>query len=253
MRPCDPRRPQRPRAARLPRPGAAPHRSRDGRRAGIRGRLLRALVARRHRPTFPRAAPYALPLDEPIDHDEAWAAVDGMLGALEGLDLTVVTRVSEILPGQVNAIVHFEGAEPIAPDLSDLDDWVARGLRSVGITWSRANAFARRGAVPLPLDARHRAGPDRGRARPPARLQLPRASGRRLAPERGRVLGRRPCVAGADRRDAFERACALAVVAEPHRPPARRDRGVGRRRRRQLRGHVPHRGWETGTWGSTRS
>jgi membrane dipeptidase len=90
---------------------------------------------------LPSGGPYALPLDEPIDHDEAWAAVDGMLGALEGLDLAMVTRVSEILPGQVNAIVHFEGAEPIAPDLSDLDDWVARGLRSVGITWSRANAF----------------------------------------------------------------------------------------------------------------
>ena len=44
----------------------------------------------RRRPTFPRAAPYALPLDEPIDHDEAWAAVDGMLGALEGLDVTIV-------------------------------------------------------------------------------------------------------------------------------------------------------------------
>ena len=90
---------------------------------------------------LPSGGPYALPLDEPIDHVEAWAAVDGMLGALEELDLTVVTRVSEILPGRVNAIVHFEGAEPIAPDLSDLDDWVARGLRSVGITWSRANAF----------------------------------------------------------------------------------------------------------------
>ncbi len=90
---------------------------------------------------LPSGGAYALPLDEPIDHDEAWAAVDGMLRALEGLDVTVVTRVPEIRPGQVNAIVHFEGAEPIAPDLSDLDDWVARGLRSVGITWSRANAF----------------------------------------------------------------------------------------------------------------
>ena len=111
----------------------------------------------------------------------------------------------------------------------------------------------RRSAVPLPLDARHRAGADRGRARPPARLQLPRAPRRCLAPERGGVLGRRPCLAGADRRDAFERACSLAVVAEPHRPATRRDRGVGGRRRRQLRGHVPHRGWGLGRRGSRRS
>jgi membrane dipeptidase len=91
---------------------------------------------------FPTGGTYSLPLDEPINHAEAREAVDGMLTVLEGLDLKVVTRVSEIQPGRVNAIVHFEGAEPIAPDLSDLDDWVARGLRSVGITWSRANAFA---------------------------------------------------------------------------------------------------------------
>ena len=38
--------------------------------------------------------------------------------------------------------MHLEGADPLAPDLSDLERWYERGLRSVGIVWSRANAFA---------------------------------------------------------------------------------------------------------------
>jgi membrane dipeptidase len=36
----------------------------------------------------------------------------------------------------------MEGAEPLAPDLSDLERWYERGLRSVGLVWSRPNAFA---------------------------------------------------------------------------------------------------------------
>ena len=36
---------------------------------------------------------------------------------------------------------HIEGAEAIKPDLSNLDDYYARGLRSIGPLWSRPNAF----------------------------------------------------------------------------------------------------------------
>ncbi|HEX4520022.1 MAG TPA: membrane dipeptidase [Gaiellaceae bacterium] len=88
------------------------------------------------------APPYALPLAAPIPIEQATADVEGQLAALEGLDLTIVRRADEIVPARVNAIVHFEGAEPIAPDLSDLEDWYRRGLRSLGIVWSRPNAFA---------------------------------------------------------------------------------------------------------------
>ena len=42
--------------------------------------------------------------------------------------------MDEIVPGRVNAIVHFEGAEAIAPDLSDLEDWYGRGLRSMAVS-----------------------------------------------------------------------------------------------------------------------
>ncbi len=41
------------------------------------------------------------------------------------------------------ALLHFEGAEPIAEDLSDLQYWYDRGLRSLGICWSRQNVFGR--------------------------------------------------------------------------------------------------------------
>ncbi len=43
--------------------------------------------------------------------------------------------------GIISAILHFEGAEPIAPDLSNLENYYKSGLRSVGIVWSRTNGF----------------------------------------------------------------------------------------------------------------
>ncbi len=40
------------------------------------------------------------------------------------------------------AVLHFEGAEAIDPDLESLETWYAAGLRSLGPVWSRSNAFA---------------------------------------------------------------------------------------------------------------
>jgi membrane dipeptidase len=90
----------------------------------------------------PTEVPYELPLGDPVPHEKARQDVEGQLEALEGLEVSIVRRVEDIRPGRVNAIVHFEGAEAIAPDLSNLDHWVDRGLRSLGIVWSRPNAFA---------------------------------------------------------------------------------------------------------------
>lgn len=39
-------------------------------------------------------------------------------------------------------ILHFEGAEPIDTDLNSLEVFYQAGLRSLGLTWSRINAFA---------------------------------------------------------------------------------------------------------------
>ena len=39
-------------------------------------------------------------------------------------------------------VIHFEGAEAIKKDLSDLESYYDRGLRSLGLVWSRPNVFA---------------------------------------------------------------------------------------------------------------
>jgi membrane dipeptidase len=44
--------------------------------------------------------------------------------------------------GVLAAVMHFEGAECIEPDLSNLATYYNMGLRSLGLTWSRSNAFA---------------------------------------------------------------------------------------------------------------
>jgi membrane dipeptidase len=44
--------------------------------------------------------------------------------------------------GPPAAVLHFEGAEAIDPALESLSLWHAAGLRSLGLVWSRANAFA---------------------------------------------------------------------------------------------------------------
>lgn len=43
--------------------------------------------------------------------------------------------------GRLGVITHIEGAEAIKPDLSNLGDYYARGLRSIGPVWSRPNVF----------------------------------------------------------------------------------------------------------------
>jgi membrane dipeptidase len=38
-------------------------------------------------------------------------------------------------------VLHLEGAEPILPDLSNFEEFYDQGMRSLGLTWSRPNAF----------------------------------------------------------------------------------------------------------------
>ncbi|HEX2181984.1 MAG TPA: dipeptidase [Rubrobacteraceae bacterium] len=44
--------------------------------------------------------------------------------------------------GTLAAILHFEGAENLGPDPEALENLYERGLRSVGLVWSRPNAYA---------------------------------------------------------------------------------------------------------------
>jgi membrane dipeptidase len=95
-----------------------------------------------------------LPLPEPL---EQVAAARAALEILAGLDLPIARSVADFEPGRVTAILHLEGAEPLAPDLSDLDEWYERGLRSLGLVWSRRNAFAE--GVPFAFPSSSDTGP----------------------------------------------------------------------------------------------
>jgi membrane dipeptidase len=90
----------------------------------------------------PTEIPYAVPLPDPIAHETAVAVAEELFQTLCALPVARATSTSDFVAGRVTAIVHMEGAEAIAPDLSNLEHWYERGLRSVGITWSRPNAFA---------------------------------------------------------------------------------------------------------------
>lgn len=48
-------------------------------------------------------------------------------------------------------VLHFEGAEPIDASLGDLEGWYREGLRSLGLVWSRPNAFAHGVPFTFPL------------------------------------------------------------------------------------------------------
>jgi membrane dipeptidase len=102
----------------------------------------------------PTHVPYALPLPPPLERAEARRIA---LEILAGLDLPIARSVEDFRPGRVTAIVHLEGAEPLAPDLSDLDEWYDRGLRSLGLVWSRPNAFAE--GVPFAFPSSADTGP----------------------------------------------------------------------------------------------
>jgi len=94
----------------------------------------------------PDSIPYALPLAAPLDPDEARRVAAELAALLDGLEadgaLRIVRRAADLDGDGVRAILHLEGADPLAPDLSDLVAWYERGLRSVGLVWSRPNAFA---------------------------------------------------------------------------------------------------------------
>jgi membrane dipeptidase len=110
-------------------------------RAGFAGGFF-ALYVPSPRVPDPTEVPYAVPLPDPIPHEEAARIADELFAALCDLPVGHATSTLDFQEGRVTAIVHLEGAEPIAPDFSNLEDWYERGLRSIGLTWSRPNLFA---------------------------------------------------------------------------------------------------------------
>jgi membrane dipeptidase len=85
---------------------------------------------------------------------------------------TVDEIVSSLEAGVLAAILHFEGAEAIDPDLDALEVFYRAGLRSLGLVWSRPNAFAH--GVPFGFPA----SPDTGPGLTDAGRELVRACNR---------------------------------------------------------------------------
>jgi membrane dipeptidase len=122
---------------------------------------------------------YEIKLAEPIGFDYASGFTQEVLQSLFRLEeesagqLKVVRTTQELLDclerNILAAVVHFEGAETIDPQLHNLEAFYGLGLRSLGITWSRANAFG--WGVPF----RFPSSPDIGPGLTPAGKELVRA------------------------------------------------------------------------------
>ncbi len=108
-------------------------------------------------PPPPSTAHYALPLPDPIPTAEAARIAEELYDTFCSLPVELATSPGDFRPGRVAAILHLEGAEPLAPDLAGLEAWYGRGLRSIGLVWSRANAFAE--GVPFRFPATPDTGP----------------------------------------------------------------------------------------------
>jgi membrane dipeptidase len=125
---------------------------------------------------------YAFPLASAIDADYAQRAAISMMALLFRLEeesygqVKVVRTAGELdaclATGVLASVLHFEGAEPIDPHLDALYVFHAAGLRSLGLVWSRPNAFAE--GVPF----RFPHSPDTGPGLTPAGRELVRACNR---------------------------------------------------------------------------
>ncbi len=141
------------------------------RAAGFAGGFF-ALYVPSPRVPDPPPAPYALPLPDAIPYAEAGPVAEALFETLSSLPVKQATEATDFVAGDVAAIVHLEGAEAISPDLSNLEQWYERGLRSVGIVWSRPNAFGE--GVPF----RFPSSPDTGPGLTDAGVELVRACNR---------------------------------------------------------------------------
>jgi membrane dipeptidase len=91
------------------------------------------------------------PYDASLAQQAALVSAEGMMDlrdrivALAGGDVVLCETATQmrdaVAAGKLGWITHIEGAEAIAPDLSNLQALYDRGLRSIGPVWSRPNVF----------------------------------------------------------------------------------------------------------------
>ena len=111
-----------------------------------------------------------VPPEPPVTHAHALRHTLAGIGRLLALEAEGAVRVARS-PGDLElgdgvlAVMHVEGAEAVDPGLEILPALHALGLRSLGITWSRPNAFGH--GVPFAAPSTPDIGPgltDAGRA-----------------------------------------------------------------------------------------
>lgn len=136
------------------------------RRGGFTGGLFAVFVSgpRTEEPPEGPAGDYSLPLSPPVGHEEARARANhlvGLLHELESRGAFQITRTGAEVEacfeaGTIAAVLHFEGAEAIC-DTAELERDAERGLRSLGLVWSRGNKYAE--GVPFRFPASPDTGP----------------------------------------------------------------------------------------------
>src|SRR6266480_6616948 len=112
---------------------------------------------------------YEVPLASGIDQAYAQRVTMSMMASLFKIEresdgqVKVVRTIDDLTmclhEGIFAAILHFEGAEAIDPELDALEIFYQAGLRSLGIVWSRPNTFAHGVPFGFPLSPDTGPGP----------------------------------------------------------------------------------------------
>jgi membrane dipeptidase len=121
---------------------------------GLTGGLFAMFVHPERRSTNNRTVTttgHEVRLADPLDASYARRKTEEMLDALKRLEaradgkVRIATSVEEIKAardaGSFAIVLHMEGADAIDADLLELEKLYRRGLRSLGIVWSRPNIF----------------------------------------------------------------------------------------------------------------
>ena len=148
------------------------------RKGGLAGGFFAVFVPSPSKPGIKRVVNDILGTG-PLDQRTAAEACDAMVSILDGIsrrhpDVIAFCRGGEDVKaamdgGRIAAVLHFEGAEAIRPDLGNLEEFHAKGLRSIGPVWSRSNVFGN--GVPMDFPG----SPDQGGGLTGAGVELVRA------------------------------------------------------------------------------
>ncbi len=135
-------------------------------RAGLAGGCFAVFTCSPGQADYESGA-YFAPVEQRRALREALAQVALLLRLERGSGgrLRVVRETADLDGQGLAAVLHVEGAEPIGPALDELDVLHAAGMRSLGLVWSRPNAFAT--GVPFAFPGSPDQGPgltDAGRA-----------------------------------------------------------------------------------------